>query len=247
MISHFYKCIFIHIPKSAGTSIKILLSQEGSNIGYPVKNYSDLAESLRFEPPPPHMRASDYLKYGFVDEPTFNAYFKFAFVRNPWDRIVSEYKFRRHSHRYDFKTFLFQHFPIPSWSDEYCHIIPQYHYIVDGQENILVDFVGKYENLKKDFDTVCKKLGISQADLPHTNKSKSIVREFQNTPLEVLKNLRDVLSIKYRKNNFQDYTEYYDKESKEFVAELYKKDIEIFGYNFEGISKNPHPALQNQE
>jgi hypothetical protein len=233
MVSHIYKCIFIHIPKSAGTSIKILLSQEESNVSYLVQDFKNISENLRFEPPPPHLRASDYLKYGFVDKSTFSEYYKFAFVRNPWDRIVSEYKFRRHSHRYDFKTFLFHHFPHPSWSDEYCHILPQYQFIFDSQENLLVDFVGKYENLKHDFNIVCKKLGISPTNLPHTNKSKSIIREFQNTPMEILKNFRDIFSIRYRKNNFRHYTEYYDNESEEFVRELYKKDIELFDYDFE--------------
>jgi hypothetical protein len=55
-------------------------------------------------------------------------------VRNPWDRIVSEYKYRGYPVKIDFKTYLFKHLPL--------------------------DFVGRYESLQADFDKVCARLGI---------------------------------------------------------------------------------------
>ena len=233
MISHKKKCIFIHIPKVAGTSIIEFLKCSEHNYNNNINIPSFPQGCSKFSPPPPHFRVIDYVKYGYVSKEQFNVYFKFSFVRNPWDRIVSEYKYRNHPMEYSFKEFLFRHFPKPSWNDKYCHIIPQYDFLYDENGNNLVDFVGKFENLQKDFNKVCRFLGIPDKKLPHRNQSQSLFNLRYNQGLgELFTRIRGKLNRRQKQNTFAHYTQYYDSETEEYVAELYKNDINVFQYKF---------------
>ena len=232
MISHINKCIFIHIPKSAGTSmIKVFRDPDTIvNVNQNLLPFNP-GENM-FDPPPPHLRAYDYVKYGRVTKELFDSYFKFAFVRNPWDRVVSEYKYRMHAHRYSFKNYLFEHFPRPSWSDQYCHVIPQYDFLYDANGKLLVDFVGRFENLKNDFAYVCEKLNVEPKPLPHKNKSTSIFNRRDNNLIQILRSIKHKFSINQRRNTFERYEDYYDNGCIDFVAAIYNNDIETFGYKF---------------
>lgn len=193
------------------------------------------SDPLRGPPQISHLKASEYLSGGHTSPEVFGSYYRFSFVRNPWDRLVSFYKYRGHAYRCDFKTFLFRHMPKPGWTNDYCHVTPQYDFLY-GDGRCLVDFVGRFENLQHDFDVVCHSLGIPAGPLPHVNRSLkryTVLSVLRGEPRKMVRDLKRIARRgRVTRNTFTHYADYYDDESREFVAELYRKDIITFGYDF---------------
>ncbi|MEM8831706.1 MAG: sulfotransferase family 2 domain-containing protein [Cyanobacteria bacterium P01_G01_bin.19] len=211
MLSKKSQFAFIHIPKTAGTSVYRALG--GDEDRDPLFGYSqNLGLQLQ------HLTAQEYVSYGFIDELEFKDYFKFCFVRNPWERLVSEWMWRTNNvprysiHRYfrlSLKSFFLK---VPNWrgiagSRIRRHVMPQYHFIYDDEGKLLVDYVARFENLKSDFDRICDRLGLDRTALTWTNSSQE-------------------------KTERKDYRAYYDDETYQMVKDFYIKDIEYFGYEF---------------
>ena len=188
MINHEHKVIFVHIPKTGGTSIEYALTGRAS--GHDHKTISD------FE--------SAYPKL-------FKQYLKFAAVRNPWDRLVSGFfyyksggnqsKYDKHlatKHGHSFQSFVKQ---IDSYGNRHF-LKTQYSYINTDGKNMM-DYILRFETLNEDF----KKLAI------HLN--------MQQTTLGI-----------FRQSEHKHYTEYYDDETRDIVADKYAQDIDFFGYKF---------------
>ena len=199
MISHEHKFIFVHINKTAGSSIKhSLRSCPHENLGHEI-----LSESIN-------------KCQGDPDE-----YFKFTFVRNPWDKIVSNYFFRmgfcKRTQKLSFKDWVTNSTKKKSptfdnYSFLYCFAQrPQLDWISDRNGKLLVDFIGRFENLHEDFNIICDRLEIPRQELSYKNKS-------------TLRNPKD--------HGRKHYGELYDDETKEIIEERFAKDIEYFGYKF---------------
>ena len=141
----------------------------------------------------------------YVGEKVYDESFVFTTARNPYSRAVSMFK---HVSWKSVKSF--KYFCHKVIKNEYPSKCARWHsstiteHIVDN-DHLKVDFVIKLENFQEDFDTICDKIGIPHQQLPHKNKSKS---------------------------KHKHYTEYYDEETKQIIAENYAKDIEYFGYEF---------------
>ena len=232
MISHQHRCIFIHIPKVAGSSIVRFFDTTNPQFA-PSSLPFDPNDKDKFQPPPPHLRASDYVRYGLATKEQFDSYFKFAFVRNPFARLVSEYRYRLLASKYDFNTWVTKELPRPGWNDQYCHILPQYDFLYDDAGSLLVDFVGRFENLRCDFEQVCQKLNVPCGALPRTNSSRSIWRRHRGEGwTDMIKAILSHFSLRWWRNTFPHYRDYYNDKTRALVAELYRKDIETFGYQF---------------
>ncbi len=226
MISEKYNCIFVHIPKAAGQSIEhFFLSLHGlswdDRAPLLLKYNSDKEKGPERLA---HLFASEYVSCGHIDKQRFNSYFKFTFVRNPWARLVSEYKYRNYHIRMSFRDFVLSGLLTKSpYTDAYRHIEPQYDFIYDKSGNLLVDFVGKFEKLQEDFDHVCSKINVYESKLPHVNSS--------NNSVTIKEEIKKLMSLK-RQRELLHYTGYYDKDTLAVVNNIYAKDISTFGYVF---------------
>ena len=227
MICRDYNCLFVHIPKTAGQSVEqffmdlLGLDWEHDREALLLQSNDDPARGTEKLA---HLSASEYVDYGYLPQQEFSAYFKFSFVRNPWSRILSEYRYRNYFHHLSFRDFVLNKLPRPGWDDQYRHVMPQYDMLHDRQGNLLVDFVGRFESLQQDFDRVCERLGIVDSSLPHRNRSDKKSRDLK-------RKLRNFLFMN-GENRFQNRAEFYDDETREAVTEYYRKDIDTFGYEF---------------
>lgn len=192
------KNIFVHTPKTGGGSIR--RAYDGANY------WSMIDHDIRDE-------NYKYLREYNLDESTFC----FGFVRNPWSRFVSAFNWLKiggncEEDKRDQLTYLgkiknFDDF-VTHCSDNteilnQLHFKPQYEWICDDRGNILLDYVGKFENYQQDFLNICKRRNFPVRKLRQANKSQSM-----------------------------NYTSYYTERTINIVADIYKRDIELFNYNF---------------
>ncbi len=202
LLSHKRHFVFIHIPKTAGMSVHQALVKAAPD------GIRRIEEMPAFHDPSKqrHVFAQDLR--GFLGPSAWNELFSFAFVRNPWARLVSWYNMchERPSNRF----MRFVKCEAPTFSDFLLltsDLVTRTHfnqidYVTDSEGEIIVDFIGRYEQLEKDFSHICEQLGIN-TELPHINASANV-----------------------------DYRTYYDRRSRQLVAERFYRDIEVFGYEF---------------
>ena len=227
MICRDYNCLFVHIPKTGGQSIEqffmdlLHLDWDKDRTALYLQSNDDPAlgtEKLA------HLSAAEYVDCGHLDREEFSSFFKFSFVRNPWSRILSEYRYRNYFHHLSFRDFVLNKLPKPGWNDKFRHVMPQYDMLYDQQGTLLVDFVGRFETLQLNFDRVCEHLGITDSLLPHRNPSDKKSRDLK-------RKIRNYLYMN-GENQRRGVAEFYDEETRIAVAEYYRKDIKTFGFEF---------------
>ncbi len=236
MISHQDKCVFVHIPKAAGQSVEdVFVKRMG--LTWQQREVLLLRPNKQPEMGPPrlaHLLASEYVSRGHITQALFEQYYKFTFVRNPWSRLVSEFNYRRSlgakNYQNGFRHFVLNSFPISEddnyqqSKDFYRHILPQSHFLYDQQGTCLVDFIGKFESLQIDFNSVCQQLAIKPITLTHKNKTQQKKRILGKIPW-----LQSFL------HKSKDHREYYDNDTYDFVKDFYKEDIRNFDYCFDQV------------
>ena len=190
-----HRCIFIHIPKTGGVSVA--KSMIGKIAG--------------------HWTVLDYKNiFGKED---FNNYFKFSFVRNPFTRLISAYEFLQNGgygasdekivsivRSYTGWEHFIMEYLTPATAKANRHFKPQHYFICDSNDNLLVDYLGRFEELEADYEYVRKKIGIGEP-LKKLNLTKS------------------------KKLTLQEY--YANNETIQKVISVYNKDFELFKYSTE--------------
>jgi hypothetical protein len=233
MICHPCKCIFVHIPRTGGQSVESVFVDY---VGLSWETRAPLLLRANDHPElgPPvlaHLTASEYLQYVHVSKQLFDDYFKFSFVRDPWDRVVSFYRYFGYHHRYDFNHFVKKILRGVLWQERYYFVRPQFEFLYNIDGSCLVNFVGRFETIDHDFNFVRGELGLPQVVLPHKNKSNydpiAAPRGLRNIWMKLHENL-------FNKNNPipANYREYFNEETIEIVRSLYSRDISLFGYAF---------------
>jgi hypothetical protein len=222
LISYRHQFLFIHVPKAAGTSIteclqplahdpkdylvNRLLERGGMRVNLWIGPY----RWRRFRK---HHTAETVQRH--LPDDVYNGLFKFAFVRNPWDWIVSYYHYHLQCpthHRHDYVRRLGSLAEFIRWRMRRRRPM-QVDFVVDRQGQTLVDYIGRFETLYDDFHSICSHLGV-QCELPWLKRS--------------------------RRN---DYRNYYDDETAALVAEHCRRDIEAFDYTFDGVEDSrPFPG-----
>lgn len=218
LLSLKHNFLFVHTAKTGGTSVRAALSRyryagiygPAAFIAHKLDQLTGHRIGAKF---PRHAHAIAAKE--MLPRELYDRLFKFVFVRNPWDLQVSSFHHIRRERPHlmgpyadDFDGFL--RWKLDPTRPYQFHIDTsielQSHYAVDLNGKVIVDFIGKYERLHDDFDTICKRIGIKTPALPHKREAKD------------------------RK---KDYRGYYTDETAEMVARHFAKDIELFGYRFE--------------
>jgi chondroitin 4-sulfotransferase 11 len=211
-----YSAIYISVPKVACTSFKTAFARL---LGLGLDKANGDPHRLRYPSPVPIARLQPLLYPGF---------YRFAFVRNPWDRLVSCYR-DKIKNEVDGYT----HFTIrpgvanclARWSafspgmtfDEFAaavaaipdseadeHFRSQHTFLAGRNGELAADFVGRYEKLADDFALVRERTGLPDIELPRLQAARTAAK----------------------------YAAYYTPATRDLVARRFRRDIELFGYEF---------------
>lgn len=212
MILENYKTIFVHIPKTGGGTVELRLGKQlyGNNWGSIRKEKMSI--NGRWSQ---HFAMKDYQEE--YKDLNLESFYKFCFVRNPWDRAVSEYLYMIKMKGCNcsiedapatFSSYVKEGFTC-SWGS---HVIPQSDYILDEKGKKVVDDVFKFEDFENEFNKGMRAIGI-KIDEKYLGLKANVTRK----PMDRAK---------------RPYWKFYDKESRDIVAQKFSKDISLFGYDF---------------
>ena len=248
IVSHKYRFIFIHCRKTAGSSVKLALypslgdddivigslheilaagfqlnQKASSDLKTPKaavfycaaraigKNHGEAVNiaikriyTNKLSKNPPHPTASEASLYL---QDVWSSYYKFGFVRNPYEQVASDYYWRLRSTKKSFSFAEFVESLAARESDSgIVHRGAASNWdMLTIDDKIAVDRIGKYEHLNDDFHAICQHLGLSGVDL----EKRSKVGGFRS-----------------------EYGHLYTDKEKQTVADIYRKEIELFDYQF---------------
>lgn len=211
------KVLFLHIPRTGGTTIE-------HNLGN--RNNNQLFGFYKNKWAKQHLTLEQLVKFNFLKENEIDDYFKFSFVRNPWDKLASSYRFKYHQLCNSYEDFLLRVKKIVQEFEETNDFItnkntwniqkndrlnksevqlrPQYHFTHYKGEKIS-DFIGKFENYTTDIHKLGKKINLNFNLEKQWNKSGK----------------------KWINSNF-----YKNSKNVDLIYDIYEKDIEIFDFKY---------------
>jgi hypothetical protein len=207
IISHQHRYIFFAIPKTGTHAVRQALrgqmgEQDLEQVGlfvqkkFPFPEFADIRHG--------HISAQQIRPV--LGDAVFEAYTKFAFVRNPFDRFVSYCAFMSRDKDFmETQPLAFMKWVVREQRPvEHMLYQPQHQMVTDAQGRLELDIVGRNETMQASYDAICARLGIETAALERVNAS-----------------------------SHRPWQDYYDAELRDLVADLYRRDLELFDYAFE--------------
>jgi hypothetical protein len=206
IISRKHRFIFVAIPKTGTHSVRRALREHmGPDDLEQVKLFVDKTFPMPELAKLGHGHISLAQVRPFLDEEDFKSYFKFAFVRNPFDRFVSFCAFMMRdgdAFERDPKAVM-RHILFGAPPMRHILFQPQHFFVTDKGGKLLSDQIGRVEEMQQSYDAICAKIGIPTMALEKANLSRR-----------------------------GDYRQYYDQQLIDGVARLYGEDLRLFGYDF---------------
>jgi len=224
MISHEHKCVFIHIPKCAGTSIEKALGHLEGHKGRGGQDH----RSIRMIQRPWVCREAFSSKENILEVlhrgrhrcfpsenernkqrvscAQYESYYKFTVVRNPWARAYSWYENVMRDEHHKKRLSITGHPSLNEFLRRYLGkglLRSQLYWIQDFNGAIPLDYIGRFETLREDFEVVVKTLGLDHISLPRMIKGSG-----------------------------KSYVEEYDDEGRQLVRQTFGEEIGLFGYPF---------------
>jgi hypothetical protein len=207
IISHQHRFVFVAVPKTGTHSVRQALREHLSpedleQVGLFVDKRFPFPEFASIR----HGHLSAQQIRPVLGDADYEGKFKFAFVRNPFDRFVSYCAFMTRNTdafarapRQVMHELLFKVRPLD-------HVLfqPQHALLVGDDGELLADDVGRVEQMQDSYDRLCARIGIPSRALDKVNSTSPR----------------------------GDYRRYYDDKLIEGVADLYRRDLELFGYGF---------------
>lgn len=224
IVSREHRFVFVHIQKTGGDTVRHLLGRHFDNL-------TEVAAK------------HDPARKGEIRLNEWNGFYSFAFVRNPWARLVSWYRMiaeasrlkwyhkflgeRKRSHYHQAQNNKLWRYVLQNSSSfegfikhctgevtmhdsrptsRYSFTRNQVEYVTDEEGNVIVDFVGRFENYEADLRTAFAQIGVDLGPLPHKNTS-----------------------------SHRHYSTYYTPETRAIVRDRFRRDIDYFGYEFESV------------
>lgn len=213
IISHGRKYMFVHIPKTGGTSLALALEDKAMKDDVLIgdtpkakkrrKRVKDVQTSGRLWK---HSKLVDV--YGLVDQAQMEEYFVFTLVRNPWDRMVSYYHWLQdqnfdHPHVTLAKEVEFSSFLNAGLTQAMMRNDGAARYVSDRDGVDRCDLYLRLEHLAQDVEVLEDAIGVRLGMVPHANKSERGA-----------------------------YQGYYSEADRALVGDAFAADIERFGYGF---------------
>ena len=205
IISARHKFIFVAVPKTGTHAVRQALRehmgpQDLEQVGLFVKRQFPIPELAKLQHG--HLTLEQVKPYFKPEE--WSSLFKFAFVRNPFDRFISYCAFmtrERGEFEQNPQRVMRHYVANPPWQ----HVLfqPQHEFVTDQAGAKLSDAIGRVETMQQSYDEIAERIGIPTTTLRRVNPSKRL-----------------------------DYRQYYDQDLIDGVARLYARDLEYFGYEF---------------